>query len=365
MFIFITFLQKNVILGPQYLSLLTNSPTFVKHILGWAIYLLYYLLITYIRLPDFDVVDLVLQHLVMVGVFYANIYLVFDNLFTRKRYFAAIGWFIVVIGAYILVRYGVVFYLIPLVSTDKFHYSPKSYTFITIAFFVNFLVYSAVYWFVRNSMRKEYQLRISERHRLEAETARIKSDYAFLKAQVSPHFLHNTLNFLYAKLLPLSRQLSDCVLILSDVMRYALNEDGDAGNKTSLTKELEHIRNVIKINQLRFSDRLYIHLEVIGEVEGARVIPFILITLVENAFKHGEMFDPENPIKIKLEIDWVKKKLYLQTYNKKKGSPIELSTGIGLNNLKKRLEWVYGKDFIFETKDQDEFYTAYLELSID
>jgi sensor histidine kinase YesM len=357
--------KKTIFKTAQNHSLSNNSSVVLKHILGWVLYLLYYIVITYVKLPDFDLVDLLLQHVMMIGVFYANIYLVYDNLFSKKRYLLGAAWFIFIVVAYAGIRYLVVYYVIPVLGTGKFHYDRKVYLSITISFFVNFCIYSAVYWLVRNSMRKEYQLRLAERQRLEAEKAKIKSDYSFLKAQVSPHFLHNTLNFLYAKLLPYSKQLSDSVLLLSEIMRYALNEEENAADKVLLTRELHHIENIININQLRFSDRLNIEFEVIGQPEGIKVISFIIITLVENAFKHGVLLDKENPIKIRLEIDREKKMLYLQTHNKKTGTPAELSTGIGLNNLRKRLDWVYGDNYVFTITEDEKSYSAYLELSID
>lgn len=346
------------------LSLLKNS-VLLKHALGWVAYFLYYIFVTYIRLPDFDLIDLLLQHVVMIGVFYALIYLAYDTFLTRKKYLLGFLWFLLIAAAYVVVRYVVVYKLIPIFSKGEYHYDPKVYVSTTIALFVNFCAYSAVYWLVRNSIRKEYQLRVAERGRLEMEKAKVQSEYAFLKAQVSPHFLHNTLNFLYAKVLPYSRQLSDSVLLLSKIMRYALNEDELPDGKTLLIRELEHIRNIITINQLRFSNQLQIQLQVIGEIEGVRVIPFILMTLVENVFKHGELHESENPIKIYLQVDRAAKKLYLETSNKKTGTKAELSTGIGLNNLKKRLEWGYGEAYIFTIKEDDLYYTAHLELQID
>ncbi len=74
----------------------------------------------------------------------------------------------------------------------------------------------------------------------------------FLKAQINPHFLHNTLNFLYAKSLPYSSELSEGILTLSEIMRYSLEKEEDRGGKVLLTKEIEHVNNVIKIQQLRF-----------------------------------------------------------------------------------------------------------------
>jgi LytS/YehU family sensor histidine kinase len=91
------------------------------------------------------------------------------------------------------------------------------------------------------------------------------------------------------------------------------------------------------------------------------IIPFVLITLVENAFKHGDLQKQEYPINIKLDIN--RNKLYFYCSNKKKSGPKELSTGIGLENIRKRLDLAYGDTYKFIVKDEAEFYTT--ELTID
>jgi sensor histidine kinase YesM len=205
------------------------------------------------------------------------------------------------------------------------------------------------------------QQKILEEQKMQLEVEKSNANFNFLKAQINPHFLHNTLNFLYAKSLPYSPELSEGILTLSDIMRYALSEGNARDGKASLKDEIEHLRNVIKINQLRFSNNLNVHLEVNGVINNAQIIPFVLITLVENAFKHGDLKSNEYPIDIKLNID--EKQLYFYCRNKKKSGPKELSTGIGLDNIKKRLDLAYGNDYHFLVNDETEFYTT--ELTID
>ena len=125
--------------------------------------------------------------------------------------------------------------------------------------------------------------KVLEEQKMQLEVEKSQANLNFLKAQINPHFLHNTLNFLYAKSLPYSTELSEGILTLSDIMRYALGPAASDG-KVALKDEIEHVRNVIKINQLRFSNNLNVHFDVTGVVNGATIIPFILITIVENAF---------------------------------------------------------------------------------
>ncbi len=143
-------------------------------------------------------------------------------------------------------------------------------------------------------------------------------------------------------------------------MRYALSEGNAKDGKAPLRDEIEHMRNVIKIQQLRFSNKLNVQFDVEGVVNGATIIPFVLITLVENAFKHGDLKSDENPIIIKLDID--SKQLKFYCHNKKKTGAKELSTGIGLDNIKKRLDLAYGNDYKFLIKNEAEFYTTELTI---
>ncbi len=203
------------------------------------------------------------------------------------------------------------------------------------------------------------QRKVLEEQKMQLEVEKSQANFNFLKAQINPHFLHNTLNFLYAKSLPYSSELSEGILTLSDIMRYALGPAAKDG-QVMLKDEIEHVRNVIKINQLRFSNNLNVQFDVTGVVNGATVVPFVLITIVENAFKHGDLKDQAAPIVIKLNVENSTVNFYCR--NKKKAGPKEISTGIGLDNIKKQLDLTYGRNYSLQIKDEAEFYTADLTL---
>lgn len=233
-----------------------------------------------------------------------------------------------------------------------FAYSLGALMFIGLSLLVAYLTY------LRDDKK---QRKILEAQKLQLEVEKTQANFNFLKAQINPHFLHNTLNFLYAKSLPYSPELSEGILTLSDIMRYALSEGNSKDGKALLKDEVEHVRNVIKINQLRFSNNLNVNFNVEGVINGATIIPFVLITLVENAFKHGDLKSTEYPIDIYLMVK--DNSLVFRCTNKKKSGPKELSTGIGLENIKKRLDLAYGKEYALRVKDETVFYTT--ELTID
>jgi two-component system LytT family sensor kinase len=218
--------------------------------------------------------------------------------------------------------------------------------------FVAFIVYL---W------ESQKQRRILEAQKLQLENQISQANFNFLKAQINPHFLHNTLNFLYAKSLPYSPELSEGILTLSDIMRYALNQGYQKEGKAPLRDEIEHVRNVIKISQLRFSDQLNVKFDVTGNVEEQKIIPFVLITIVENAFKHGDLREEEKPLEIRLEVRGERLSFFCR--NRKKKGPKEFSNGIGLENIKKRLFLAYGDKYRYIIKEDNEYYST--ELIID
>lgn len=211
------------------------------------------------------------------------------------------------------------------------------------------------------SLRDEQKKnKILENQKLELEIQNSQANFNFLKAQINPHFLHNTLNFFYAKALPLSPELSEGILCLSDIMRYALNEGGK-DEKALLKDEIEHLENVIRINQFRFSSNLHVELKVSGVTAGAKIVPFVLITLVENAFKHGDMKDPAKPLTIRITVDG--RRLYFFCWNKKNPGFKDHSTGIGLQNILKRLDIMYGDAYSYKVDEDANFYSTELIIN--
>jgi two-component system, LytTR family, sensor kinase len=210
--------------------------------------------------------------------------------------------------------------------------------------------------------------RILEQQKTQLEKEKMQANYLFLKAQINPHFLHNTLNFLYSKSLPYSTELSEGILTLSEIMRYSLNKEEDAEGKVLLTQEIEHVNNIIRIQQLRFGNTLQVHFETRGELEGLRILPFVLITIAENAFKHGELKNADNPIRLELTISGPEEdggqQLHFHCVNKKKTGPKELSTGIGLDNTRKRLELAYGESYSLYIRNQKELFVVDLTIRL-
>ena len=287
----------------------------------------------------------------------------FNALILAKKkapsYAFAILFFLLLAFSYFLGRY----FALPDMNENNINKNVQFgiylFSFSISAFFFTGL--SLLLAYLNNLREGQKQRKVLEAQKMQLDVDKSQANFKFLKSQINPHFLHNTLNFLYAKSLPYSAELSEGILTLSDIMRYALNEAVDGDDKAPLKDEIEHVRNVIKINQLRFSNNLNVQFEVTGVINGAQIIPFVLITIVENAFKHGDLQKPEYPIDIKLNVEH--NRLFFYCRNKKKSGPKEISTGLGLDNIRNRLEFAYGSNYKLNIKDEADFYTT--ELTID
>lgn len=203
---------------------------------------------------------------------------------------------------------------------------------------------------------------IKEKETIQLEKENLQLENTALHAQINPHFLYNTLDFLYAKALPVSDELSDGVMKLSDIMRYSLKPQ-DAEGMVYLIDEAEHIQNIIEMNRLRFDNRLNIIYSANDTAEDIKIIPLVLITLVENVFKHGVTNNPEHAVRITLAVN-EQDQLHFSTSNKKRIGPKEHSTGIGLNNTMKRLKNTYGDRCTVTVEDEEHLFTVKLQIQL-
>ncbi|MCY1720889.1 histidine kinase [Prolixibacteraceae bacterium Z1-6] len=170
---------------------------------------------------------------------------------------------------------------------------------------------------------------------------KLEAELSFLRSQVHPHFLFNTLNNLYALTLIKSEKTPDIVLKLSGLLDYMIYKSN--GKFVPLSKELEILESYIELEKLRYNNRLDLEYEVIGDPDSFKIAPLILLPFIENSFKHGASNDRTNP-KIRITIAIKGDCLNLSVLNSTLGDNKKdetLSEGIGLKNVRRRLELIY------------------------
>jgi len=197
----------------------------------------------------------------------------------------------------------------------------------------------------------------------ERKQVALQAELNFLKSQIHPHFLFNTLNNLYALTLDQSPKSPEVVLGLSDILRYMLYECN--ADYVSLKRDVAIIQNYLTLEQLRYGDRLDLNFSIKGTIADQRVAPLLMIPLIENAFKHGasEMTE-EAWINLDLNVDAYR--LKLKVSNSRPSQPIERDTtcgNIGLQNLKKRLELIYPESHLLTIYEEKDIYLAILQIN--
>ncbi|UEG51367.1 sensor histidine kinase [Mucilaginibacter daejeonensis] len=206
-----------------------------------------------------------------------------------------------------------------------------------LRYFVDNVFYASLVTTVSAAMYSGFHTLHQEQENKTLREEKMKAELSFLKSQINPHFLYNTLNYFYSLAYPVSEQLGHAVIQLSHLMRYMLTDA--SGSDVPLQKEIEYIENYITLYRMLFEERFFVKLQVEGKVDLGQIVPLILIGFVENAFKHGVVNDPNHPVIITLKIK--DGQLLFRVINQISTAQKDHSTGIGLSNIKRRLDLIY------------------------
>ena len=268
-----------------------------------------------------------------VGLFYAHgKFLVNPFLESKKHGHFAIGS-VVLIAIYLFIRFIIINPLLEsvypqnsILSTGRFHY-------LIVLMSILVLIFSTLTHLLVNRYKKERtnQLLIQEHQAAELQ---------FLKAQINPHFLFNTLNNIYSLSIIQSPKTPQMVLQLSQLLRYVLYESQN--KKVSLSGELTQIEKYIALFQLKNETPVTIQFEKEGPINGQKIEPMMLIPLVENALKHCD-FDTNEKAYAKIQVQIVGDMLHFSTINSKNDNNQQKDDvgGVGLKNIRKRLALNY------------------------
>ena len=193
----------------------------------------------------------------------------------------------------------------------------------------------------------------------------LENELKYLRSQIQPHFFFNTLNNLYSLTIDKSDKAPDLILKLSDLMKYFLYETGKEFQ--TLENEISHIKDYIEIEKLRYDENLKVNFNINSKTKKVIVKPLILIPLVENAFKHGARNSKKNGY-ISIDLNATSNLLDFRIENsfEKPTKKIKAQIGgIGLTNLKKRLDLNYGPDFFnLDIIKEKNKYIAHLKIKL-
>lgn len=208
---------------------------------------------------------------------------------------------------------------------------------------------------------------ITQTELLKLQKEKLELELNALKSQIHPHFLFNTLNNLYSLTLKNSEKASEVVLKLSDIMRYVLYQANE--RKVDIKKEVDFAKNYVDLQRIRYQDKYKITFETIGKFNEQKVAPLLFIDFIENAFKHGlERRFNDGFVDVKFTID--DQNISLNVINSK-GQNDEDNTaeeakrkGIGLQNVRRRLDLIYGESHHLKISETEEIFEINLSLQL-
>lgn len=340
------------------------------HITLWAFYIFYESsLLLIVDDTTINIWETGLNFILYAGIFYANSLVILPTFLVKRKYLQLVVAIVLLFLVFVVMRYGMVLYILPLLDAPMQHPFANNRLFLAQSVWRGgyFFLLSLGYFFAVHSIaterqrRKLAEIRIEKEQQLrETETTLKELEISNLRNQINPHFLYNSLNILYSQVYPVSKKAAHGILLLSDIMRYALRDD--ASGKVMLEEEVQHLKNYIEMNQLRFNNSWQIRLDITGNLGFRMIIPLLLITFVENSFKHGDLLDPEHPLLIRIAVENDDLTFFIR--NKKRKGEREKSTGLGLENTRKRLAITYPHAHTLDLQDETDFYTCVLNLKL-
>lgn len=332
-----------------------------QHLAFWVLsfFVFLYVFKTGPKPEKVDFVYTILFQLSLLPAVYMNIELLLPKLGNRKRIFIYVFSLIGIILLFAWINYNFFDNWSAKVFPDYFFISYFTLREV-ILFFVVYIIITMLLklsksWFLVSWLQKEL---------LEKEKQKTEVELKALKAQINPHFFFNTLNNIYSMALDKDERLPNTVLQLSDLMRYFLYESKD--NFIPLEKELAVVNNYIALQKIRLDAHLKIDVNRSGQIKDQQIAPLLLITFLENAFKHGAKGNSETSfIRINTAIE--KDRLFFSVENNK-GIVDEIKAGdqggLGLENTKRQLELLYPKKHLLTINDMPNNFAVHLQLDL-
>ena len=220
-----------------------------------------------------------------------------------------------------------------------------------------FLFTIVIFFSIANNIVQ--RLRLTEQRAVRAEADKANAELSFLKAQINPHFLFNTLNNIYSMVVTKNEHTADSLLKLSNILRYVIDDSKE--DYVSLQSEVDCISDYIDLQRLRLGKKVVLDYQVSGDLENKKIAPLILMTFIENVFKYGTSNHEESNLIIRLNVEETGILFFSQ--NKLFAIPrTPERSGIGISNTEKRLAHLYPGKYQLDIKQGNGLFTVDLFL---
>ena len=331
------------------------------HTIFWAFVFVAMCLLEFSTLrefPAFVLTNQLIDVALFAGLVYFNLLYLIPRFLTRKKFSAYLGLLLLSVLIFTPLRVLILYF--------KYSGRPEFQTELVRHlnyFFVPTIMVAIGSTFFR--IASDWIRDLREKQELRTKT--MQTELRFLKSQINPHFLFNTLNSLYALTLKKSDDAPEIVLKLSEMMRYMLYECNE--RRVLLSKEVNYLKNYLDLERVRHGQRAEIQFEVQGRLNGQQIAPLMLIPFVENSFKHGiNHAMTESFVRIFMDVDDNEVQFYIENSKPETAplpNPDRPSGGIGLVNVKRRLDIMYPGKYQLDTEETPLTYGINLRIELD
>lgn len=290
-------------------------------------------------------------------IYYINFHYICPRYLSKKRFlFFGLG-FIGLILLFAGVRYSLDEILFKFLLGTNNYWGESLvfpyYLFDNIHYAIRSIMYSSVIFLIFRFVEAQNQIsQLQLNHK--------KAELSFLKSQISPHFLFNTLNSFYSELIEKQPAVAKDIHKLSELLRFVIYESGE--ELVALKKEIDFIKDYIYFYEKRFENELSVSFEVEGIVENQTIASLVFMHFIENVFKHGLLNEKDDPARILIEIK--EKSISISTCNKMEQSMKYQEKGIGVENLERRLGTIYNDNYELKYAQEGDYFSAFLRIPI-
>ncbi|SDY88247.1 sensor histidine kinase [Hymenobacter psychrophilus] len=255
-------------------------------------------------------------------------------------------------------RYGLEFHVFkPLLGFDNYEqntaFTAQWFIENSVRFHFDDVLYGLLYAVIRHNL-------LAERRRRETQQAHTTAELTFLRSQLNPHFLFNTINDIYALVYQKSDAAPGALLKLSELLRYMLHEAHH--DRVLLSRELDYLNGLIELQRIGTKDNLHLNYQLRGPLNGQLIAPMLLVSFVENAFKHGVLADATQPVTLQLDLSATTLDFCL--HNTKNEQQKDQLGGIGLANVRRRLALLYPARHTLRIADTPTDFQVTLHLDL-
>jgi two-component system LytT family sensor kinase len=300
--------------------------------------------------PIFNVPNIV-SNICWISIFYLNANLLIPQLMNKRKTWEYV---LTLLGILAVVLCGL--HLVFHMNKHDHEFTFRKLPYFLIFPFLFIWAMSTVYRVVSDKIKTDQMIK-------EKENENLKTELSFLRSQVSPHFLFNVLNNMVAMARLKSDKLEPSIIKLSGLMRYMLYESDE--QKVPLSREIEYVTSYIDLQRLRFGKDMMICVEIDSKGDYHLIEPMLLIPFIENAFKHGTgmIQKPEIHIQLNMDGDMLNFKVK-NKFNDESNDVKDRTSGIGLVNVRRRLNLLYRKEYSLTIGKEDGWHTVSLQLKL-